>query len=435
MTQTGEPGTPFGACHLRRASSVDHVTVLAAYQPGKKSLLVGKNTFIPDERMLPRCCHSCEGLTFRADLRICAGRYETLHVASWSGTMSDQKRPVLPWKTLVQAEIERLSNQIEVASTLGPRDPRASAALTAARTQLEVAKQSLIPRKGWSVLWTWASGTDQEGAWLSIHAADTHLAYAVPEDDLKAELPPLHARAISWLGRKSTLYLAWKPVLTAATPSRSDIAVIKRYLYALSDRSYERLRSFRNILVGGVIALVVATSAAAILGTVDSGWIPLCPTSPSATAGTAANAEAEGNSGDADQTTPDADHCPVSHVWEVEALGALGGLVAAIGALTKLRGFRNPYNLPLVQAALKVPMGALTGLVGVILVQSGSFLIDPQTGNALIAYAVFFGAAQELVTRLVDRKAGEIADQANPSPSKEPNASSNDDAQAASDDS
>jgi hypothetical protein len=123
-----------------------------------------------------------------------------------------------------------------------------------------------------------------------------------------------------------------------------------------------------------------------------TNWITFCPT-----------VESRGS-----------DSCPVDAVWQVQLLGALGGFVTALAALQKLRGYRNPYNLPLVQAAVRVPAGALTGLIGILILQSGAFQLDPAEGNTVVAYAIVFGAAQELVTRLIDQKANSLIEAATP---------------------
>ena len=72
---------------------------------------------------------------------------------------------------------------------------------------------------------------------------------------------------------------------------------------------------------------------------------------------------------------------------------------------------------------LKIPMGALTGLIGAILLQSGVFFLEPQSGGEVIAYIAFFGASQEVITRLIDRRASEITeDVSTPKPTSDEDA-------------
>lgn len=63
---------------------------------------------------------------------------------------------------------------------------------------------------------------------------------------------------------------------------------------------------------------------------------------------------------------------------------------------------------------LKIPAGALTALVGIVLMQSDILFLEAQAGTALAAYAIFFGIAQDVVTRLVDQRAREVTDSADP---------------------
>lgn len=77
--------------------------------------------------------------------------------------------------------------------------------------------------------------------------------------------------------------------------------------------------------------------------------------------------------------------------------------------LARSSALASPYDLPLVQALLRIPSGSLIALLGVLLVQNnvlGAF--TPQSAAGLIAYAAFFGYAQEPLLRAVDRRADEV---------------------------
>jgi hypothetical protein len=55
---------------------------------------------------------------------------------------------------------------------------------------------------------------------------------------------------------------------------------------------------------------------------------------------------------------------------------------------------------------VKLPLSALTALVGIMLLQSNVIdALEPLPAPGVLAYAVIFGYSQELVTRLIDRKA------------------------------
>lgn len=89
----------------------------------------------------------------------------------------------------------------------------------------------------------------------------------------------------------------------------------------------------------------------------------------------------------------------------IAILGAVGGALS--GALA-VRRFQpppfTPYNLPLQTFLLKVPVGALTALGGLLLLRGqvvpGLSALDSQ--GQILAYALIFGFAQHLFTRYVD---------------------------------
>jgi hypothetical protein len=75
--------------------------------------------------------------------------------------------------------------------------------------------------------------------------------------------------------------------------------------------------------------------------------------------------------------------------------------------IRNLRGTSTPYCLPVALAVLKVPSGALTAVAGLLLL-GGGFApgfsnLDSQ--RQILAYALVFGYAQQIATRLVDDRA------------------------------
>jgi len=88
---------------------------------------------------------------------------------------------------------------------------------------------------------------------------------------------------------------------------------------------------------------------------------------------------------------------------------ALSGLAGAILALRCYTGFQYSYGLPLVQALIKAVTGAATGLLGVLLVQSGLLgVLRGQYGGRVYAVAIVVGYAQYLFTRFIDRQARDV---------------------------
>jgi hypothetical protein len=100
----------------------------------------------------------------------------------------------------------------------------------------------------------------------------------------------------------------------------------------------------------------------------------------------------------------------------VMAFGSVGALVSTIPALAAIPRVTSPFNFPLQQALLKIILGSLTALVGVIATGSAGVTNGYASLQALIGTAIVFGAGQQVVTQYLDRRAGEIIKSA-PSPS------------------
>ena len=329
---------------------------------------------------------------------------------------------------MIRARIALLEDEIGLSEVAGEKGAAADEARSAARRELATAREALgeggrSSRRSrlWHGLKRRWTGSDQEQAWLAVHAAECHLALVEPDEAMRAELPALEAKIRARLKATDPLRTTWVAMLAKARESSSDppryaVRQIKETLFAASDAGHTRTRSFRNVLV--VVTGILTIAAVLLAFPAVSDWIPLDTASAGATTSGVDGADTTPSDPEEspaeDSTEADEEDSPVDRVWQVELLGAFGGLLAALGAIQRLRGFRSPYNLPLVQAFLKIPAGALTALAGIVLMQSGVLFLQPQAGTALAAYAIFFGVAQDVVTRLVDRKAREITEAADP---------------------
>ncbi|HUZ39936.1 MAG TPA: hypothetical protein VMU68_00890, partial [Acidimicrobiales bacterium] len=73
---------------------------------------------------------------------------------------------------------------------------------------------------------------------------------------------------------------------------------------------------------------------------------------------------------------------------------------------------RSPYNFPLPQALLKIALGSLTAMVGVVVIGSSGVTKGVASLEALIAIAVVFGSGQQAITQFLDKRAGQLVTQA-----------------------
>ena len=104
---------------------------------------------------------------------------------------------------------------------------------------------------------------------------------------------------------------------------------------------------------------------------------------------------------------------PSAHdVVVVALLGLLGGALAAAVSIRNLKGTSTPYDIPVALAWLKVTAGALTA-IGAIIAILGNFipgLSELDSQEQILAYALVFGYAQQVLTRSIDRRAAELLD-------------------------
>jgi hypothetical protein len=96
----------------------------------------------------------------------------------------------------------------------------------------------------------------------------------------------------------------------------------------------------------------------------------------------------------------------------VEVIGLTAAAVAAAVAIRGIRGSSEAVHLPVLLAVLKLPMGAITAFLGLLLIR-GQFvpgLSALDTSAQILAWALVFGYAQQLFTRFVDRQGQSVLD-------------------------
>ncbi|MCH6160882.1 hypothetical protein [Streptomyces marispadix] len=112
------------------------------------------------------------------------------------------------------------------------------------------------------------------------------------------------------------------------------------------------------------------------------------------------------------QEVPPARVCPLggntadgSDVFLIEFMGMSAAALAGAVSLKTMRGDSSPYQVSVLLLLLRLPAGAMTAVLGVLLV-SGAFLPGLTSLDAsaqVVAWAAAFGILQEPVTRAVDR--------------------------------
>jgi hypothetical protein len=201
---------------------------------------------------------------------------------------------------------------------------------------------------------------------------------------------------------------------------RGKIVTTVRAASSAALRERVRLRNFRNVVVVTTLFMTLPAIGVALTGFLNPALIPLCfapqesgqavvvcPTGQSAPFSTTLGTNAQ-QPGTQVEDIDDATKMTVSRqdLILVELVGLTAAAVAAAAAIRRIKGSSERYGLPVALATLKLPTGAITAFLGLLLMR-GQFvpgLSALDTSAQILAWALVFGYAQQLFTRFVDQQ-------------------------------
>lgn len=261
---------------------------------------------------------------------------------------------------------------------------------------------------------SWWRGTNIAAAFQNLHQAESELVRLYGDDEVDAEIPEAVARAEIGLNRDHPMREIARGLsqMNAGNTKRTMLSKVIQVGHESADRSHARIRNFRNVLLSTALLIAVLMLIFSWVVYHTPGSVPLCfePTDLAPTV--------------ACPTGDEPGRAPTPFdIIVVAMLGLLGGSLAAAVSIRNLRGTSTPYDIPIALALLKVPAGALTAL-GALIAIRGEFipgLSALDTQEQILAYALIFGYAQQLLTGLIDRRAFDLLDTV---PSKDPEQSS-----------
>jgi hypothetical protein len=264
-----------------------------------------------------------------------------------------------------------------------------------------------------------------ERAYESLHAARNFLVDLLPDEDVSALAPSVVARAATILNSDDPrrVEIDQLPAMPPGPAKRAALRQAMEISYEASDQLHVRVRSFRSILLSSAALIALLMIVLVVVVQARPNAMPLC-FKPAVTA------TGESPSGSIGGPAPipttvcpsgDGQNPSSGDVIIVAGLGLLGGALAAAFAIRNVRGSSTPYDIPIALAFLKVPSGSLTAVAGILLLGGGFVpgLSELDTQRQILAYALLFGYAQQLGTRLIDDRAQSIL---NSLPSKDPEA-------------
>lgn len=368
--------------------------------------------------------------------------------------------------TLTRAtELESLCAWVRGNDPRANCDPLAEAIPLHLKAARQAAKAARLRPKRW--VRGFRRGALHERAMSNLDAAEADILSLAPPDYLLGQMPCLlrnvrchlvptdpRRQEMERIARRLGLDDADHPELTNLTDEERDkklkktveqergtIVAVTRGARSAALREQVRLRSFRNVVVSTTLLMTLLAIGVAITGWLRPTMIPLCfapeesgqavvvcPTGQSAPFST--TRQSVTNPQSLSTTFTDIDDAiqqtaTPRDLLVVELVGLTAAAVAAVATIRKLRGSSERLGLPVALAALKLPTGAITAFLGLLLMR-GQFvpgLSALDTSAQILAWALVFGYAQQLFTRLVDQQGQTVldnvrgADTPQPSPS------------------
>lgn len=322
-------------------------------------------------------------------------------VADKAGDVAGHKRS--SWHQHASAYVAELQAELDrFRARSRMRDSQASdteSLLDKAEVQLEAAREALNER---DTLHARFSGSIVDRTWANVHRAELSILKLTDEDDLAWWGTEVLARAEQHLGVGDPI----RKELESQVKSHQrrlgwrfkDLAV--RALRAANnaeDLERSRLRSFGNILLTSIILATLIAGALVFWGYLQPQAVAknLCFTTP----------PPAGNPFCPIGTTPSG-----GDVLIVELFGLGGAALAGAASLRNMRGTATPYLVPMYLLLLRLPVGALAAVFGLLIIQGGFVpgFSNLDSSAQVLAWSLLFGVAQESVTRLIDQQGRKI---------------------------
>ncbi|MGC4892674.1 hypothetical protein [Micromonospora sp. DT31] len=289
--------------------------------------------------------------------------------------------PAAAWQVRIRTKLDDLCQQLAGLTSV---DPDEVAALRAHLSRVE----NELGRGGGVT--GWLRGGPVEYAWQTIHWVERAMVELRTAEQLIGLLPAYRDAAAGVLAADARVLTELDGATDAmpVTLLRTRVQALLLRYHAESDDFHESARRLRNRMLG---LSVFALLGAALLVLVQWG------------------------SRDLRLLKAPADS-PDVPAWRLLVLvliaGALGAFLSALPSMITSRSGGLPYQLPFQQGLLKLAIGPLVAVAGIMLVVGG--LVDTTVSStaALLGLAIVFGAGQQAVTAFADRRASELLGQA-----------------------
>jgi hypothetical protein len=328
-------------------------------------------------------------------------------IVSPAAKSSGPGRRTSAWRERIAAQVRYLAVQLDRERLRRPEDPDRIALIEGMETLLTQAQGGADERRFASL----GSGACLERASANLRAAELILLELVADEDLDSWVAEVQSCAEASLRKADPQRIALAAAIKkwseheGTVPDRRLLIRTLSSAYTELDKEYTRVRSLRNILIAATIVVFLGAAGLALFGWFSPHTLSLCfePKDTTATVVCPSIQRAASSTVTVESLANRKD------VLLVEVAGAAGAALTVVASLPRIQGTSTPYMLPLAAALLKVPTGALSAFLGVLLIR-GAFipgLSNLDSSGQVLAWGVAFGASQYLVTRFVDTRTQE----------------------------
>ena len=271
----------------------------------------------------------------------------------------------------------------------------------------------------WKRLRTRIGGANVERTIGNLDAAEAHLIRLAPPSYVKEQMPNFEAHVNRFLPKADPRRVAVEAIARDGSADVAQAGTVAAAHHAASSqrrREMLRIRSFRNVVLCGAAALLPFVVVLAYLGWKVPTAVPLC-FYPEEKNRVVCPLQTVRDTGLGPPAREDIDPYIESatrggDVLLVEFLGVIAAAAGVALTIRRLKGTSTPYNVPLALAMLKLPLGALTAVIGLLLMAAGFVpgLTALDTSAQILGWALVFGYSQHFFTRLIDQRAATLLD-------------------------
>ncbi|MFE0381111.1 hypothetical protein ACFW1M_37370 [Streptomyces inhibens] len=328
----------------------------------------------------------------------------------WWAARSEQG----PWeqKEALRARISELEAVLAATAKRAEADPMRAAEAEAfrgqAQTELQAAKNTLAHDSHPAMRRAAHLGSAQ----AHLDAAQNLMVWLSPLDEVKGLLPGLLTLVEQQFApndpqRIEVTELAREVRKAGTLDLRQRAVLAETFSLARRLRQKEtlRVRSFVRIVTAVTLGLLITAVVLALAGIKWPHMVPLCfaPSNGGFQVVCPTGSARFAHSPDTQQIAGVAEG---QDYLVIELIGVVSAAIAAAATLRRIRGTSLPYDVPVVLALLKLPTGALTAVLGLLLMRGGFIpgLSALDSSAQIIAWAIIFGYAQQLFTKFVDNQ-------------------------------